>query len=111
MSIAAMHLAKHVGAEIFATIGTKEMRAFVRDQFDIPDDYIFHYRTTEFTTALMKMTNRRGCDVILNSLTGDILTEFWPLYRGWRHDDRDWEERYSPPQWPSHGAVRPQSSI
>jgi aryl carrier-like protein len=38
---------------------------------------MFSSRTTSFSKEIMKITNGRGVDVCLNSLTGDMLHESW----------------------------------
>lgn len=38
---------------------------------------MFSSRSVTFAAQLMKATNGRGVDVILNSLTGDMLHESW----------------------------------
>jgi NADPH:quinone reductase-like Zn-dependent oxidoreductase len=43
----------------------------------IPDDHIFGSRTTAFAADIMAATKGKGVDVILNSLTGDLLNESW----------------------------------
>jgi NADPH:quinone reductase-like Zn-dependent oxidoreductase len=64
-------------AQIYATVGTDEKRKWLKENFDIPDDHIFSSRSVTFAAQLMKATSGRGVDVILNSLTGDMLHESW----------------------------------
>ena len=45
--------------------------------FGIPAANIFNSRSTTFAAELMRATNGYGVDVILNSLTGDLLDESW----------------------------------
>lgn len=40
---------------------------------------MFSSRDTKFAAAIMEMTNGRGVDVILNSLTGAMLEESWRI--------------------------------
>lgn len=63
--------------QLFVTAGNEEKRRFLSETFDIPADHIFSSRNREFSTALMRVTNRKGVDVILNSLVGDLLDETW----------------------------------
>lgn len=74
---AAIVLAKHLGAEIFATVGTQEKKTLIIEQYGIPDDHIFYSRDLSFAKGIMRMTNRRGVDVVLNSLAGEALRETW----------------------------------
>lgn len=66
-----------IGAEIFATCGSPEKRKFLTEEHGIPDDHIFSSRDTSFSNGIMTLTKGRGVDVILNSLTGDLLHETW----------------------------------
>jgi len=61
------------------TVGTQEKRDFLKNTFGIPDDHIFSSRNTEFARQILAITNGAGVDVILNSLTGDLLEESWRI--------------------------------
>lgn len=74
---AAIILAKHLGAEIFATVGSQEKKNLIIEQYGIPDDHIFYSRDLSFAKGIMRMTNGRGVDVVLNSLAGEALRETW----------------------------------
>jgi NADPH:quinone reductase-like Zn-dependent oxidoreductase/ubiquinone/menaquinone biosynthesis C-methylase UbiE len=74
---AAIMLAKHTGAEIFATAGTPEKREFIRQTFGIPSTHIFSNRDSSFVAKIQKMTNGKGVDVVLNSLAGRLLVDTW----------------------------------
>ena len=63
--------------KLFVTAGNKEKRRFLNETFGIPVDHIFSSRSRDFSTALMKITNNKGVNVILNSLVGDLLDETW----------------------------------
>ncbi|KAB2572374.1 Reducing polyketide synthase rdc5 [Lasiodiplodia theobromae] len=65
--------------QIYATVGTDEKRRFLTEQFGVPSDHIFSSRTPEFATKIRDATNGRGIDVILNSLTGELLDASWRL--------------------------------
>ncbi|KFY12772.1 hypothetical protein V492_03668 [Pseudogymnoascus sp. VKM F-4246] len=75
VGIAAIQIAQSVGAEVYATVGTPEKKEFLKSTFGLADDRIFHSRSTEFGDQVLSATNGRGVDVILNSLTGDVLDE------------------------------------
>lgn len=77
LGIASIQLCHYLGAEVYATVGTHEKRRFLTDTFGIPGDHIFNSRSTAFAPELMRLTGGHGVDVILNSLTGDILDESW----------------------------------
>ncbi|KAK8035122.1 hypothetical protein PG993_010117 [Apiospora rasikravindrae] len=69
--------AKHVGAEVFATVGSREKRQLLVDHFGIPVDHIFYSRNTTFASGIMRATGHRGVNVVLNSLSGDGLLASW----------------------------------
>ncbi|RYP44476.1 hypothetical protein DL768_009047 [Monosporascus sp. mg162] len=75
VGIASIQLARYIGAEIFVTVGTAEKREFLKSAFGIADDHIFNSRNTDFASQIMAATNGEGVDVVLNSLTGDMLDE------------------------------------
>ena len=74
---AAIQLAKHFDLEIFATVGSPEKRATLQDTYGIPDDHIFNSRDLSFAKGILRMTNGRGVDCVLNSLSGQALQETW----------------------------------
>ncbi|KAK7910829.1 beta-ketoacyl synthase domain-containing protein [Apiospora marii] len=74
---AAVQLCQYMGAEIFATAGTEEKRRFLQTAYHIPADHIFSSRTTDFEHQILRRTGGAGVDVILNSLTGDLLEASW----------------------------------
>lgn len=74
---AAIILAKHIGAEIFATVGTEEKKQLIIDNYGIPDDHIFYSRDLSFAKGIMRMTGEKGVDVVLNSLAGEALRQTW----------------------------------
>ncbi|TEY71320.1 hypothetical protein BOTCAL_0095g00030 [Botryotinia calthae] len=77
VGIATIQLCKYLGAEIFATVGTDEKRKFLIQTFDLASDHIFTSRSIAFESDLMKATNGRSVDIVLNSLSGDLLDASW----------------------------------
>ncbi|KAL8683912.1 MAG: hypothetical protein Q9186_000123 [Xanthomendoza sp. 1 TL-2023] len=70
-------LANTQKGHVFATVGNDKKRTFLMEKFGIPPANIFNSRSTTFATELMRATKGYGVDVILNSLTGDLLDESW----------------------------------
>lgn len=66
--LAAVQLAQWLGAEIYATAGTPEKREFLKG---LGIQHVMDSRTLDFATEIMCLTNGRGVDVVLNSLTGE----------------------------------------
>jgi acyl transferase domain-containing protein/NADPH:quinone reductase-like Zn-dependent oxidoreductase len=79
VGISSIHLAKYVGAEIYVTVGSEEKRQFLHENYGIPYERMFSSRTTQFATGILAATNGRGVDVVLNSLTGELLDESWRI--------------------------------
>ncbi|KAM5483533.1 Type I Iterative PKS [Microsporum canis] len=74
---AAIVIAQHVGAEVFATCSTEGKRDLLIEQYSIKPDHIFASRNASFAAGIMKKTNGKGVDVILNSLSGPLLKASW----------------------------------
>lgn len=74
---AAIMLANHVSAEVFATVSTPEKADLIMTKYGVRKDHIFSSRDLPFAKGIMRMTNGRGVDVILNSLAGEFLRRTW----------------------------------
>ncbi|KAH6885006.1 fatty acid synthase S-acetyltransferase [Thelonectria olida] len=72
VGMAAIRLAKKLGARVFATAGTTERRAQLGR---LGAEAVFDSRSPAFRDEVMKRTNGRGVDVVLNSLTGQLLQQ------------------------------------
>ena len=70
VGIAAIQVAKHLGAEIFATAGTEEKRDFVHL---LGADHVFDSRNLDYAEAILSVTGGEGVDVVLNSLAGEAI--------------------------------------
>ena len=46
-------------------------------EYQIPVDHIFNSRNTEFARGILRMTNGKGVDVVLNSLADEALRKTW----------------------------------
>lgn len=74
---AAITLANLVGAEVFATVSTLEKEELIVNKYGVRKDHIFSSRDYSFAKGIMRMTENRGVDVILNSLSGEFLRRSW----------------------------------
>ncbi|XP_071649609.1 fatty acid synthase-like [Temnothorax longispinosus] len=71
---AAIHLALKEGCEVFTTVGTRDKRNFIKKMFPIIlDKHIGNSRDTSFEQMIMRETNGRGVDIVLNSLAEEKL--------------------------------------
>lgn len=75
----AIQVAQQLGAEVFATVGSDEKKRFLIEHYQIPEDHIFSSRNTLFASSILRMTNNRGVDVVLNSLAGESLLASWNI--------------------------------
>lgn len=76
---AALQMAKVIGAEIFATVGSQGKRDLLVERYGIPEDHIFYSRDKSFADGIKRYTKGRGVDVVLNSLSGELLEASWDL--------------------------------
>ncbi|SEC81679.1 polyketide synthase 5 [Amycolatopsis tolypomycina] len=67
VGLAAIAVARHLGAEIYATAGTDAKRQYLRD---LGIEHVFDSRSTDFADRIRELTGGEGVDVVLNSLTG-----------------------------------------
>jgi NADPH:quinone reductase-like Zn-dependent oxidoreductase len=77
LGMAALRIARHLGAEIFATVGTSEKAKLLVDEFGISEDHIFSSRELSAIPKLMDATGGKGIDVILCSAGGEQMHETW----------------------------------
>jgi myxalamid-type polyketide synthase MxaB len=98
---AAIQLAQHVGAEIFATAGLPK-QDFLKSQ---GIDHIMDSRTLEYADRCRELTRGQGVDIVLNSMNGeyiqnnfDILAKNGSFIELGKRDiwDKEQAERYRP---------------
>lgn len=70
VGIAAIQLARYLGAEIFATAGNEEKRQFVEL---LGADHVFDSRSLAYADEILAATAGEGVDVVLNSLAGEAI--------------------------------------
>ncbi|WP_372450437.1 zinc-binding dehydrogenase, partial [Streptomyces griseochromogenes] len=71
VGIAAVQLARHLGAEVFATASPSKWAA-VRE-LGVDASHIASSRTTEFEAVFRDVSGGRGVDVVLDSLAGEFV--------------------------------------
>ncbi|KAI1459633.1 hypothetical protein F4805DRAFT_48404 [Annulohypoxylon moriforme] len=79
VGLAAIQLCRMVGAEIFATVSNEEKVTYLVDVCGIPQNRIFNSRESSdgFLSGIMRETDSRGVDLVLNSLSGEKLHDSW----------------------------------
>lgn len=70
VGIAAIQLARHMGAEIYATAGSDEKRDFLRL---LGLTHIYDSRSLSFADEILADTHGEGVDVVINSLAGEAI--------------------------------------
>jgi acyl transferase domain-containing protein len=70
VGMAAVQLALAAGAEVFATAGAPEKQQFLRDMGVV---HVMSSRTLDFAGRVRALTEGRGVDMVLNSLSGDFI--------------------------------------
>jgi fatty acid synthase, animal type len=69
---AAYHVCKHRGVHVIATC-SPEKKSWVHTHLGIPMEQILNSHTLQFRDEILCLTNGRGVDVVLNSLSGEKL--------------------------------------
>ncbi|KAK8051824.1 polyketide synthase [Apiospora rasikravindrae] len=69
----------YLGGQVYATAGTSDKREFLHSSYGIPRERIFSSRNPQFRDKILCATRGEGIDVIINSVTGDLMKETWSL--------------------------------
>ena len=77
VGIAAINVARWLGADIYCTVGSEAKVEFLTSTLGVPRNRIFHSRDDSFLGDVIRATNGRGIDVVLNSLSGELLHATW----------------------------------
>ena len=93
MGNAAIQISKWIGVEVrgpidirrtaisqkkvYATVGNDEKAEYLMSNLQIPKNHIFNSRDHSFLPDLMRETKGKGVDLVLNSLSGDLLHTSW----------------------------------
>ena len=63
--------------QIYVTVGTPEKATYLAETCHIARDHIFNSRDASFYPAIMQGTGGKGVDLVLNSLSGELLHLSW----------------------------------
>lgn len=50
-----------------------DMPQLLMREYGVAEDHIFSSRDLSFVKGILRMTNQRGVDVIVNSLSGEVI--------------------------------------
>lgn len=70
VGLAALHIAKYLGAVIIASAGTEEKRNYL---LNVGADHVVDSRTLNFVSTIKTITKNKGVDVVFNSVGGGIV--------------------------------------
>jgi len=70
VGMAAVQLALNAGAVVYGTAGNDEKRSYLRS---IGVHHVMDSRNLDFAAEIMKITDGRGVDAVLNSLAGEFI--------------------------------------
>lgn len=74
VGIAAIQVALAYGLEVFTTVSTDEKKKFLLQTFPkLKEDHIGNSRNISFEPMIMSHTKGEGVDIVLNSLSGELL--------------------------------------
>ncbi|RYP80178.1 hypothetical protein DL769_002591 [Monosporascus sp. CRB-8-3] len=73
----AIQIAQLAGAEVFATVGSVTKKKLIQEQYGIPNSHILSSRSGTFKKQILDATGGNGVDVVLNSLSGQLLRDSW----------------------------------
>lgn len=75
---AAIAIGKHLGLKIFATAGSPEKRRYLEQQ---GIEHVYSSRDLSFYDGILRDTQGRGVDCVINSLVGDTLLKSFDLVK------------------------------
>jgi acyl transferase domain-containing protein len=70
VGLAAIQIARQVGAEIFATAGSPRKREYLKS---LGIEHVMDSRSLDFAAEIMTATGGQGIDLVVNSLTGETI--------------------------------------
>jgi len=76
VGLAAVQIAKNIGAEIFATAGSDEKVSLVESR---GAHHVINYTATDFAEEVLRISNNYGVDVVLDSVGGEVFKKGWHL--------------------------------
>ena len=70
VGMAAIQIARHLGAEVIASAGSPGKRALLKT---LGVEHVIDSRRGDFAEAVMELTDGKGVDVVLNALAGEAI--------------------------------------
>lgn len=63
--------------QVFTTVSTEDKKDFLAQNLGIKRQNIFNSSDSTFLSGVLAATGGKGVDVVLNSLSGDLLHDSW----------------------------------
>lgn len=76
VGLAALQIARHLGLETFATVGSREKADIVSRE---GAGHVLFYREEDFARSVKRATNGSGVDVVMDSVGGSVFRKSWKL--------------------------------
>jgi NADPH:quinone reductase-like Zn-dependent oxidoreductase len=76
VGIAAIQLARHIGAEIFGTAGSAAKVELIRS---MGVEHPINYRVDDFAAVVRRLAGQSGIDVVMDSVAGRLFKPGWDL--------------------------------
>lgn len=73
LGLALITLARQVGATVYTTVDSTAKRSHLIRKLGIPETHVFNLTDSSFVSQVMKATDGKGIDVIINSSASDVL--------------------------------------
>jgi acyl transferase domain-containing protein/NADPH:quinone reductase-like Zn-dependent oxidoreductase/acyl carrier protein len=70
VGLAAIQIARHIGASVIATAGSPEKRSLLKQ---LGVDHVLDSRSLVFAGEVLRLTGGKGVEVVLNSLSGEAM--------------------------------------
>lgn len=77
IGLAAIQVCKMLGVDMYLTVGSERKVEFLVKNLGISRSRIFNSRDASFAEHVRRETSGRGVDMVLNSLSGELLHESW----------------------------------
>lgn len=77
LGLATISIAQRMGATVYTTVGSQDKKEFLIKQLGLPATHIFSSRDNSFVAGIQVATGEEGVDVVVNSLTGDLMHASW----------------------------------
>jgi NADPH:quinone reductase-like Zn-dependent oxidoreductase/NADP-dependent 3-hydroxy acid dehydrogenase YdfG/aryl carrier-like protein len=72
-----IQLAQQHNCEVFITVDSSEQAIALQEKYNIPRSHTFSSQTSDFASAVRRLTQGRGVDVAVTSRAGEIARDSW----------------------------------